>query len=62
MKRFNYIYDEIHELTIKDIIMFITVMIFVMNFTIINCLGYRKYNNSFIEEVVLLSYMVCFRK
>lgn len=42
IKRLNYIYDEIHELTIKDIIMFITVMIFVINFSIINRLGYKN--------------------
>lgn len=42
LKRLNYIYYEIHELTIKDTIMFITVMIFVINFSIINRLGYRN--------------------
>lgn len=52
-------YNEIHELIIKDTIMLVAAIIFLMNFTIINSLGYKIAANIFIEEVILISHLVC---
>lgn len=39
--------------------MLVVVIIFVMNFVIINSFGYENVVNIFIEEVILISYMIC---
>lgn len=48
-----------HELIIKDTITLLTAIIFLMNFAILNSLGYENAANIFIEEVILISYLVC---
>jgi hypothetical protein len=39
--------------------MLVAAIIFVMNFAIINSLGYENAANIFIEEVILISHMIC---